>query len=128
MEQHKEQEVPKRLGFHTAVMTCYGTYSLLSTIGPGPVSAVAAASRSPDFALQDAADNLLEGLSIALQHPHLSTHPKVLCAAARVCKGWRQAVQQCSGCSTAVVLEAAYLDCKCDCIQSFGQWVPRHFT
>lgn len=41
-------------------------------------------------------------LSIAVDHPALSADARILCSAACVCKGWRQAVQQCSACNTAV--------------------------
>jgi hypothetical protein len=52
---------------------------------------------------QEAASRMLLGLSIALEHPALSTDPRILCAAARACNAWREAVQQCQVCSTAVV-------------------------
>jgi hypothetical protein len=46
---------------------------------------------------------MLLGLSIALEHPALSTDPRILCTAARACNAWREAVQQCQVRSTAVV-------------------------
>jgi hypothetical protein len=73
--------------------------------------------------LQEETGNLLEGLSAALQHPHLSTHTQVLCAAARVCRGWREAVRQCSACNTVVVLGATS---PLQRLQSLAQWLGRH--
>jgi hypothetical protein len=70
-----------------------------------------------------ATGNLLQGLSAALQHPHLSTHPQVLCSAAGVCKDWRQAVQQCSACNTAVMVDATM---PLPQLHSFAQWLARH--
>uniref|UniRef100_A0A383VRL7 F-box domain-containing protein n=1 Tax=Tetradesmus obliquus TaxID=3088 RepID=A0A383VRL7_TETOB len=68
---------------------------------------------------QERGSNVLQGLSVA----HLSTHPQVLCAAARVCKGWREAVQQCSACNTEVVLDAA---APLPRLRSFAQWLAKH--
>jgi hypothetical protein len=65
----------------------------------------------------------LEALSVAFMYPALSTHPQVLCAAARACKDWRQAVQQCSACNTAVVVDAA---APLPLLDSFATWLPRH--
>uniref|UniRef100_A0A383W9B4 F-box domain-containing protein n=1 Tax=Tetradesmus obliquus TaxID=3088 RepID=A0A383W9B4_TETOB len=63
-------------------------------------------------------------LSIALEHhPALSSSPQVLCAAARACKAWRQAVQQCAVCNTAVVLDPSK---QLQQLHSFAQWLPKH--
>uniref|UniRef100_A0A383V515 F-box domain-containing protein n=1 Tax=Tetradesmus obliquus TaxID=3088 RepID=A0A383V515_TETOB len=62
-------------------------------------------------------------LSIALEHPTLSNSPQVLCAAARSCEAWRQAVQRCAVCNTEVVLEPERLLQR---LGSFAQWLPKH--
>uniref|UniRef100_A0A383W678 F-box domain-containing protein n=1 Tax=Tetradesmus obliquus TaxID=3088 RepID=A0A383W678_TETOB len=49
-------------------------------------------------------DSSLLALPIAVEHPAISSSPKVLCAAACVCKDWRQAVQQCAARHTDVHL------------------------
>jgi hypothetical protein len=72
---------------------------------------------------QAPANNFVEGLSVALDHPHLSTHPQVLCAAAYICKDWRQAVQQCNACNTVVQLFAT---AELPRLWSFAQWLSRH--
>jgi hypothetical protein len=60
---------------------------------------------------------------IALEHPALSTDPQMLCAAAKTCKGWRDAVQHCGIGNTAVVLDThAPLQQLC----SFARWLPPH--
>jgi hypothetical protein len=46
-----------------------------------------------------------------------------LCAAARACKAWREAVQQCGACNTAVQVSlGAPLSRLC----SFAHWLPQH--
>jgi hypothetical protein len=69
------------------------------------------------------AGNMLEGLHVALAHPAVSTEPKLLCKAALVSKIWRQAVQQCGACNTAVLIDAAAPMAR---LQSFAQWLARH--
>jgi hypothetical protein len=61
---------------------------------------------------------MLEGLQVALEHPALSKDPRMLCTAALVGKSWRQAVQQCGACNTAVVVDAAAPMVR---LQSFAQ-------
>uniref|UniRef100_A0A383W2P3 Uncharacterized protein n=1 Tax=Tetradesmus obliquus TaxID=3088 RepID=A0A383W2P3_TETOB len=63
--------------------------------------------RHPQDEAQEAAERALLALSIAIDHPALSTDPQVLCAAAQACKDWREAVQLCGVCNTAVVFDAA---------------------
>jgi Leucine-rich repeat (LRR) protein len=46
-------------------------------------------------------------LSIALDHPVLSSNQGILCAAARTCRCWRTAVQQCSGCNIDVAVSSS---------------------
>jgi hypothetical protein len=72
--------------------------------------------------LQEVADKNLLALTIALDHPALSADPEVLCAAARACKAWREAVQQCGVCNTVVCLH----DITAGQMQSFSQWLPKH--
>uniref|UniRef100_A0A383W7L2 RNI-like protein n=1 Tax=Tetradesmus obliquus TaxID=3088 RepID=A0A383W7L2_TETOB len=70
-----------------------------------------------------APDIVMPALSIALQHPALSTHQHVICAAARACKAWREAVRHCSACNTAITLNPeAPLPQLC----SFSQWLTKH--
>uniref|UniRef100_A0A383V7H8 F-box domain-containing protein n=1 Tax=Tetradesmus obliquus TaxID=3088 RepID=A0A383V7H8_TETOB len=65
----------------------------------------------------------LAALSIAFEHPAISTELWILCAAARSCKAWREAVQQCAACNTAVeVCLAQPLSDLC----SFARWLPKH--
>uniref|UniRef100_A0A383WM33 F-box domain-containing protein n=1 Tax=Tetradesmus obliquus TaxID=3088 RepID=A0A383WM33_TETOB len=65
----------------------------------------------------------LQGLHVALEHPKLSTYPRVLCAAARACRAWREAVQQCAACNTVIVLNPqTTLPQLC----GFAQWLPKH--
>jgi hypothetical protein len=66
---------------------------------------------------------MLEGLYVALEHPAVSRDPRLLCTAALVSKSWRQAVQQCGACNTAVVIDAAAPTAR---LQSFAQWLARH--
>jgi hypothetical protein len=72
---------------------------------------------------QEAAARALLGLSIALDHPALSSSPQVLCAAARSCKAWREAVQQCSVHNTAVVINPRK---PLEQLFSFAEWLPNH--
>uniref|UniRef100_A0A383VWU3 F-box domain-containing protein n=1 Tax=Tetradesmus obliquus TaxID=3088 RepID=A0A383VWU3_TETOB len=74
-------------------------------------------------AAEEAASTALLGLSIALEHPAASTDPRVLCAAARSCRAWREAVQQCPAHNTAVVLNTKK---PVQQLQGFGQWLPKH--
>jgi hypothetical protein len=62
-------------------------------------------------------------LPIALEHPAVSTNPQVLCAAARACKAWREAVQQSSVCNTVVVLNKKS---SIPQLRSFAAWLPKH--
>jgi hypothetical protein len=73
--------------------------------------------------LQGAEGSVPAALITALEHPALSTDPAILCAAARACKAWWEAVQQRGACNTAVVLPlAAPLSRLC----SFAHWLPQH--
>lgn len=74
-------------------------------------------------AAEEAASTALLGLYIALEHPAASTDPRVLCAAARSCRAWREAVQQCPAHNTAVVLNTKK---PVQQLQGFGQWLPKH--
>jgi hypothetical protein len=65
----------------------------------------------------------LQALVVALEHPALSAEPKVMCAAARVCKAWRQAVQQCSACNMHVAVQ---LEASLEHLSSFARWLPKH--
>uniref|UniRef100_A0A383VKY4 Uncharacterized protein n=1 Tax=Tetradesmus obliquus TaxID=3088 RepID=A0A383VKY4_TETOB len=71
----------------------------------------------------ETAGSILESLCVALEHQYLSSQPQVLCSAARVCKNWRQAVQQCGACNSAVVLDAT---APLPQLSSFAQWLDRH--
>uniref|UniRef100_A0A383VQ57 Uncharacterized protein n=1 Tax=Tetradesmus obliquus TaxID=3088 RepID=A0A383VQ57_TETOB len=62
-------------------------------------------------------------LCCAPEHPALSTDPRVLCAAARACKAWQQAVQQCRVCNMHVVLDWPPAVPQ---IQSFSSWLHTH--
>jgi hypothetical protein len=73
--------------------------------------------------LQGAAPSVPAALVIALDHPALSADPAILCAAARACKAWREAVQQCGACNTAVEVSlGAPLSRLC----SFAHWLLQH--
>jgi hypothetical protein len=72
--------------------------------------------------LQNIVSDML-ALKLALEHPALSTHPKVLCAAACACKAWREAVQQCSACNTDVVID---LHSSLLQLRSFSSWLRNH--
>jgi hypothetical protein len=64
----------------------------------------------------------LLGLSIALDHPDLSSSPQVLCAAARA---WREAVQQCKACNTYVrLISSAHSQLQQR--TSFSNWLHNH--
>jgi hypothetical protein len=76
--------------------------------------------------LQEPAGRLPLALSLALEHPAVITDPAVLCAAARACKAWREAVQQCSVCNTAVVLSDGRRAPTLARLSSFVQWLPKH--
>uniref|UniRef100_A0A383VYG2 Uncharacterized protein n=1 Tax=Tetradesmus obliquus TaxID=3088 RepID=A0A383VYG2_TETOB len=65
----------------------------------------------------------IPGLSISLGHSALTTDPQVLCAAARSGKGWKEAVEECAECNTAVVLNPAK---PLQQMRSFSQWLPKH--
>jgi hypothetical protein len=64
-------------------------------------------------------------MQIALEQPLFCRDPQVLCAAARTCKDWRQAVQQCGLCSTDAVLD---LDSwrPVQKLPSFAIWLLKH--
>jgi hypothetical protein len=70
-----------------------------------------------------AADKILLAMRIAVEHMAVSTDPKVLCAAARTCKGWREAVQQCGACNTVVVLSHKNTLQQLD---SLAEWLVNH--
>jgi hypothetical protein len=73
--------------------------------------------------LQDAVDNSLLGLSVAFAHRSISSHHKLLCAAALACKAWNVAVQQCRACNTVITINTtAPLPWFC----SFARWLPKH--
>jgi hypothetical protein len=77
-----------------------------------------AAMHLPDSRARDAVV-----FGIVFDHPTVNTHPSVLRAAARACKAWREAVQQCGACNTAVVLPLpTHLPHLC----SFARWLPKH--
>jgi hypothetical protein len=82
---------------------------------------------------QHAAAMRLLAISVALQHPALSTNPHTLCAAARVCRDWRRAVHQSGARNTVVHLnlglrpgaqttDSADIDKAC----SFASWMCKH--
>jgi hypothetical protein len=72
---------------------------------------------------QAATTDCMLGLSVALDHPAISSDPKVLCAAACACKGWREAVLQSGACNTVITLDAdKTLLQHC----SFMQWLAKH--
>jgi hypothetical protein len=63
------------------------------------------------------------GLSVAFAHPSISSHQKLLCAAALACKAWNVAVQQCRACNTLITIKTtAPLPWFC----SFARWLPKH--
>jgi hypothetical protein len=73
--------------------------------------------------LQGAEGSVPAALIIALEHPAISSDPAILCAAADACKAWREAVQQCGACNTAVEVSlGAPLSRLC----SFAHWLPQH--
>jgi hypothetical protein len=79
---------------------------------------------SPLFLIsQDLADRTLMGLYIAIDHPAFSSSPQIMCAAAPVCKAWREAVQQCSVCNMTVIYNPLLLLQQ---PHSFVQWLPKH--
>jgi hypothetical protein len=73
--------------------------------------------------LQETAGNMLEGLHFVLRLPAISTEPRQLCTAALVSRGWRQAVQHCDVCNTAVLINAAAPMAR---LQGFAQWLAGH--
>jgi hypothetical protein len=86
------------------------------------------------------AEQLLDGLSIALKHPYLSADPRVLCAVACVCRDWREAARQCDARNTHVQLfvrqvalpnhtwhgMSVALPPGDDQLISFASWLMRH--
>uniref|UniRef100_A0A383W8V2 F-box domain-containing protein n=1 Tax=Tetradesmus obliquus TaxID=3088 RepID=A0A383W8V2_TETOB len=74
-------------------------------------------------ATENAVMEVSPGLAIALEHPAVSSSPQLLCAVARSCRAWRQAVQQCRACHTAVVFKREKLLQQ---LHSFAQWLPKH--
>jgi hypothetical protein len=79
-------------------------------------------------ATQDADFSLLPGLCIALEHPTLSSSPQMLCAAAPVCKDWRQAVQQCAARNTVMQLDLRSSTNSAVPVRlaSFSRWLLQH--
>jgi hypothetical protein len=73
--------------------------------------------------LQEPACELPLPLSLVLEHPAVSTDPKVLCAAACACRAWREAVRQSSVCNTAVEL---HIQQGLQQMQSFAAWLSMH--
>jgi hypothetical protein len=63
------------------------------------------------------------GLLIALEHPEFNSRPQVLCAAARTCKAWREAVQQCQACRLDIHLVLA---ASLEQVRSSASWLPKH--
>jgi hypothetical protein len=84
--------------------------------------------------VQDTSPSSLLALPIALQHPVLSASPQILCAAACVCKDWREAVQQCAACNTDVQLRlddvpsssVAAATHELRNLPSFASWLAEH--
>jgi hypothetical protein len=70
-----------------------------------------------------AAARAVLALSVALNHPELSTTPQILCAAACTCRSWREAVQQCRACNTVIKIgpNTPLLQ-----LSSFAKWLPQH--
>jgi hypothetical protein len=68
---------------------------------------------------------VLLGLSIAIDHPAFNISPQVLCAAARACKAWREAVQQCQACNTSVPLISSASP-QLQQQTSFTDWLRKH--
>lgn len=62
-------------------------------------------------------------LTIPLQHPELSADPKLVCAVMQSCKAWRQAVQQCGACNTAMAFNY-YLSLPQ--LRGFADWLVKH--
>jgi hypothetical protein len=62
-------------------------------------------------------------LPFVLQHPLISSDPVMLCAAAQVCKAWREAVQQCGARNTGNTLS---LKMPLPQLRSFAMWLPKH--
>jgi hypothetical protein len=85
--------------------------------------------------LQDAAHNLPpakqmalpEGpavdMTIPLQHPAVSTNPRLLCALMQSCKAWQQAAQQCGTSNTAVTLS---YNAPLPQLHGFAEWLVKH--
>jgi hypothetical protein len=67
-------------------------------------------------------------LSAAISHPAVAADPLILCNIARVCKTWREAVQQCSTCSTVVDISTRGLLPLLGYLNSLAAWlqVPGH--
>jgi hypothetical protein len=73
-----------------------------------------------------AASRALLAVRIALEHPQLTSHPGVLCAAACVCKDWQEAVQQCGVRSTDAELRLVIYKGAPQNLHSFGSWLQKH--
>uniref|UniRef100_A0A383WDL0 F-box domain-containing protein n=1 Tax=Tetradesmus obliquus TaxID=3088 RepID=A0A383WDL0_TETOB len=84
---------------------------------------------------KDTPDSGLMALTVAVAHPTFRSSPKVLCAAACVCKDWRQEVQECAGCNTDVHLSLRSCSESSTTIavppllpklQGFASWLAKH--
>jgi hypothetical protein len=73
--------------------------------------------------LQESSARDALALGIVFDHPAVNTHPRVLCAAARTCKAWQEAVRHCGACNTAVVLP---LRSELPQLCSFVRWLQNH--
>uniref|UniRef100_A0A383W3F1 F-box domain-containing protein n=1 Tax=Tetradesmus obliquus TaxID=3088 RepID=A0A383W3F1_TETOB len=69
------------------------------------------------------ADKAALVMRIAVEHAAVSSDPRVLCAAAHTCKGWREAVQQCSARNTEVVLSQT---APLQQLDSLAGWLAKH--
>uniref|UniRef100_A0A383VYM6 Uncharacterized protein n=1 Tax=Tetradesmus obliquus TaxID=3088 RepID=A0A383VYM6_TETOB len=82
----------------------------------------------------------LLALPIVVEHPAISSSPKILCAAACVCKYWQQGVQQCAACNTDVHLRLSSSSSSSSTLctsvagasqllpkmAGFGSWLAKH--
>jgi hypothetical protein len=59
---------------------------------------------------------------MALEHPVFNTDPRILCAA-RACKAWREAVQQCGVCNTQAVVDSSPAIAQ---LNIFSSWLHTH--
>jgi hypothetical protein len=67
-------------------------------------------------------------LSAVISHPAMAADPCILCGLALVCRTWREAVQQCSTCSTVVDVSSRGLLPSLSSLNSLVAWlqVPGH--